>query len=138
MQQFQEISQANEAALETLNNTYDDYKRTTEAHIVQLEVNFQRFPSSYCPTQVIVLQSDRHALEEKLQAIKDEETKLKKTFADAELKFGADREAWLADKKTLEDTIVDLTTSEKAFTEDRLSRESAVQQQEERVKVCDC
>ena len=85
-----------------------------------------------------MLQFDEEALEEKLRVIKTEETKLRKASVDVELKFGADREARLADKKTLEDTIVDLTASEKAFTEDRLSRESAVQKQEERVKVCDC
>jgi hypothetical protein len=38
MQQFQEISQANEAALSALNATHDQYKAETEAQIAKNEV----------------------------------------------------------------------------------------------------
>jgi nucleoprotein TPR len=38
VQQFKEISQANETALEDLNATYDQYKTKTDAQIAQLEV----------------------------------------------------------------------------------------------------
>lgn len=37
VQQFQEISQANEAALASLNATYDEYKSVTEAQIATHE-----------------------------------------------------------------------------------------------------
>lgn len=40
MQQFQEISQANEAALAALNSTHDQYKADTEAQIARHEVPF--------------------------------------------------------------------------------------------------
>jgi nucleoprotein TPR len=43
--------------------------------------------------------------------------------------------AWTNDKKTLEDTIVDMSTSEKSSENDRTSRENEVRQQEERAKV---
>lgn len=38
VQQFQEISQANESALATLNASHDEYKATTEAQIAKHEV----------------------------------------------------------------------------------------------------
>jgi hypothetical protein len=38
VQQFQEISQANESALATLNATHDEYKASTEAQISKHEV----------------------------------------------------------------------------------------------------
>ena len=38
VQQFQEISQANEAALASLNQTYDEYRATTEAQLTLREV----------------------------------------------------------------------------------------------------
>lgn len=36
--QFKDISQANEAALESLNGTYDEFKASTEAQIARHEV----------------------------------------------------------------------------------------------------
>ena len=38
VQQFQDISQASEAALVTLTNTFDEYKATTEAQLTDREV----------------------------------------------------------------------------------------------------
>ena len=38
VQQFQEISQASETAFLTLTTTYDDYKSTSEAQILQYQV----------------------------------------------------------------------------------------------------
>lgn len=38
VQQFQEISQANEEALASLNATHDEYKAATEAQIARHEV----------------------------------------------------------------------------------------------------
>lgn len=49
--------------------------------------------------------------------------------------FETERIAWMNDKKTLEDTIVDMSTSEKYSENDRTSRENEVRQQEERAKV---
>ncbi|KAI0310134.1 TPR/MLP1/MLP2-like protein-domain-containing protein [Amylostereum chailletii] len=128
VQQFQEISQANEAALSTLNATYDDYKRTTEAQLSQLDVS---------PRLEFQFQSDNDALQDDLKRVEEELAKSKEALTEIQRSFEVEREAWLNDKKTLEDTIVDLTTSEKAIAEDRTSRESAVQQQEERVKAAE-
>ena len=49
--------------------------------------------------------------------------------------FEIAREEWQADKKTLEDAIVDMTAAEKNLAEDRLFRESNAQAHEERVRV---
>lgn len=49
--------------------------------------------------------------------------------------FESERIAWINDKKTLEDTIVDLSTSEKQTENDRNSREREVKELEERAKV---
>jgi nucleoprotein TPR len=38
VQQFREISQANEAALKSLDATYEEYKTSTEAQITRHEV----------------------------------------------------------------------------------------------------
>ena len=42
MQQFQEISQANEAALAALNTTHDEYKADAEAQLSRHEVCVDR------------------------------------------------------------------------------------------------
>ena len=60
----------------------------------------------------------------------------RQSLADMKRTYDSERESWTNDKRTLEDTIVDLTTSEKSSAEDRTSRETEVRQQEERVKVC--
>ena len=49
--------------------------------------------------------------------------------------FESERIAWINDKKTLEDTIVDLSTSEKQTENDRNSREREIRELEERAKV---
>ena len=47
-----------------------------------------------------------------------------------------ERTAWANDKIVLEDTIVDLSTSEKHSESDRVVREEEVHLQEQRAKVC--
>jgi nucleoprotein TPR len=54
---------------------------------------------------------------------------------DLQKSLETERIAWTNDKKVLEDTIVDLGTSEKVSENDRTSRETEVRQQEERAKV---
>ena len=51
--------------------------------------------------------------------------------------FDTERAAWVNDKKTLEGTIFDMTTSEKSVESDRASRESEIRQQEERAKAAE-
>lgn len=46
-----------------------------------------------------------------------------------------ERIAWANDKKTLEETIIDMSTSEKNSESDRASREGDIREQEERARV---
>ena len=66
--------------------------------------------------------------QEELAQLKGKQDELQKTF-------DAERAAWVSDKKTLEDTIVDLSTSERNAETDRSSREDDIRQLEERTKV---
>ncbi|KAF4577004.1 hypothetical protein EYR36_004990 [Pleurotus pulmonarius] len=118
VQQFQEISEANEAALASLNGTYDDYKASTEAQIARQD-------------------SERIALEEKLKIAQEELSQLRTTYAELQKTLESERTAWLNDKKTLEDTIVDMSTSEKSSESDRTSRENEYRQQEQRAKAAE-
>ena len=57
------------------------------------------------------------------------------TNTELQRKFDEDRAAWLNDKKTLEDTIVDLSTSAQSTQTDRGTWELEIHRQEERAKV---
>ncbi|KAG1780540.1 hypothetical protein EV702DRAFT_1078352 [Suillus placidus] len=113
MQQFQEISQANEAALTALNATHDQYKTVTEAQISKNELEYK-------------------ALQDKLRSVEVDVQQSANKFSELQRTFESERLVWTNDKKTLEDTIVDLSTSEKTSETDRTTRESEVRQQEER------
>ncbi|KAJ8593487.1 hypothetical protein M405DRAFT_595978 [Rhizopogon salebrosus TDB-379] len=116
MQQFQEISQANEAALTALNATHDQYKTETEAQIVKNELEYK-------------------ALEDKLRSIGEDLQQSTSKFSELQRTLESERQVWANDKRTLEDTIVDLSTSEKTSETDRSARESEVRQQEQRALV---
>lgn len=75
------------------------------------------------------------AIQEKLQAALLELAHLTAKHNDLQKTLETERTAWTNDKKTLEDTIVDMSTSEKHSDSDRTSRENEVRQQEERAKV---
>jgi nucleoprotein TPR len=48
VEQFKEISQANEVALSNLNSTFDEYKASTESQIARHEVRrLDHFPNSH-------------------------------------------------------------------------------------------
>ncbi|KAH8990434.1 hypothetical protein EDB86DRAFT_3080419 [Lactarius hatsudake] len=118
IQQFKEISQASEEALASLSTTHDEYKSTTES---QLAASW---------AQQETLQNNLKNVEQELEQARTSLTESKRSFESA-------REEWLADKKTLEDTIVDFTASEKNLAEDRLTRESDVHAHEERVRAAE-
>ncbi|KAF8547448.1 hypothetical protein OG21DRAFT_1490222 [Imleria badia] len=88
MQQFQDINQANGAALAALKTTHDEYTAGAEAQLSRHELEYK-------------------SLEEKLRS-KTSETELR---------------AWVNDKKTLEGTIVDMSTSERHPESDRATHE---------------
>jgi nucleoprotein TPR len=60
---------------------------------------------------------------------------LRTQYNDAQKTFEAERVAWINDKKTLEDTIVDMSTSEKHSESNRSSREQELRSLEEQAKV---
>ncbi|KAJ8468503.1 hypothetical protein ONZ51_g9602 [Trametes cubensis] len=118
VQQFQEISQANEAALATLNATHDEYRAATEAELAKR-------------------QSEIEALQEKLRAAEERLAQLSQANTELQQKFDSERLAWVNDKKTLEDTIVDMSTSAQHTQTDRTTWEAEVRQQEERAKAAE-
>jgi flagellar biosynthesis GTPase FlhF len=83
----------------------------------------------------VCFQAQQEALQSTLKAVEQELEQTRASLAETKRAFESAREEWQADKKTLEDTIVDMTTAEKNLAEDRLSRESDVQAHEERVRV---
>ncbi|KAF8132213.1 TPR/MLP1/MLP2-like protein-domain-containing protein [Mycena galopus ATCC 62051] len=123
VQQFREISQANEAALKSLDATYDDYKTSTEAQIARHQV-------------CCMISPPRHAADDLLQ-VGQELAQFTAKTNELQKSFETERTAWLNDKKVLEDTIVDLGTSEKHSESDRTSRENEVRQLEQRAKVAE-
>ncbi|KAL0960729.1 hypothetical protein HGRIS_005754 [Hohenbuehelia grisea] len=118
VQQFQEISQASEAALVSLNSTYDEYKASMEAQVARQE-------------------SEIKSLEEKLQAAQDQLSQLAATHTELQRTMDTERTTWLNDKKTLEDTIVDMSTSEKNSESDRTYRANELRRQEQRAKAAE-
>ncbi|KAK2465728.1 hypothetical protein APHAL10511_002272 [Amanita phalloides] len=118
VQQFKEISQASEEALANLNSTYDEYKISTEAQIARQE-------------------AEHAALQERLKEVREELSQLRGRHDEIRKTFDTERTAWASDKKTLEDTIIDLSTSEKNAETDRSSRENEIRHLEERTKAAE-
>jgi septal ring factor EnvC (AmiA/AmiB activator) len=77
------------------------------------------------------------ALQNTLKDAGQELTQTRTSLAETKCKFESAREEWKADRKTLEDAIVDMTAAEKNVAEDRLSRTivSLTHRHEERVRV---
>ncbi|CAA7262954.1 unnamed protein product [Cyclocybe aegerita] len=116
--QFQEISQASETALAALNSTFDEYKASSEAQIARHE-------------------SERQAMQERLDQATKELAELRTQYNEIQKTFEAERTAWINDKKTLEDTIVDMSTSEKHSESDRSTREQEMRSLEDRAKAAE-
>ena len=114
--QFQEISRASEAALQTLNTTYDEYKASSEGAIARYE-------------------SDIESLQAKLDAAVAELNTAKTQFSETQKALEQEKKALLADKKTLEGTIFELSNVEKTSESDRAARELEFRNLEDRTKV---
>jgi nucleoprotein TPR len=67
--------------------------------------------------------------------LNEELSQLKTKHSELQRNIETERALWLNDKKTLEDTIVDMSTSEKHLETDRTLRESTARELEERAKV---
>lgn len=132
-EQFQEISQASEVALAALNTTFDEYKTSSEAQIARHEVK----QSSYFDYSLIkiCIQSECKSLQGRLEEANTELLQIRAQHNEIQKSFETERTAWINDKKTLEDTIVDMSTSEKHSESDRNSWEQGMRALEERAKV---
>lgn len=75
------------------------------------------------------------ALEDKLRSVQSETTQFAEKHNELQKTLEIERTAWSNDKKILEDTIVDMSTSEKHSESDRSLRESESRRQEERAAV---
>ena len=80
-------------------------------------------------------EAEHAAVQERLQLAQEELAQLKGRQDELQKALDAERAAWANDKKTLEDTIVDLSTSERNAETDRSSREDDIRQLEDRAKV---
>jgi len=76
-------------------------------------------------------------LQAKLDQSNKELSELRAEYNNIQKSFEVERTAWINDKKTLEDTIVDMSSSEKHSENDRSSREQELRHLEDRAKVCD-
>ncbi|KAG6916320.1 hypothetical protein DXG01_007370 [Tephrocybe rancida] len=85
----------------------------------------------------MLFQSECQALKEKLESAQGELIALTAKYQELQKTFESERVAWTNDKKTLEDAIVDMTTSERHSESNRNSRETEVRQQEERAKAAE-
>ena len=76
-------------------------------------------------------------MEQKLVSAREELTQLQAKNAELQKAHEKDRADWLKDKKTLEETVYELSTSEQSTEADRTSREEAIRHQEERAKAAE-
>ena len=83
----------------------------------------------------IALQSECKSLQRRLEETNTELLQIRAQHNESQKSFETERTAWINDKKTLEDTIVDMSTSEKHTESDRSSWEEGVRTLEERAKV---
>ena len=83
----------------------------------------------------IALQSECKSLQGRLEETNVELLQIRTQNNEMLKSFETDRTAWINDKKTLEDTIVDMSTSEKHSESDRTSWEEGMRALEERAKV---
>ena len=76
-------------------------------------------------------------MEQKLASAREELTQLQAKNTELQKAHEKDRADWLKDKKTLEETVYELSTSEQSTEADRTSREEAIRHQEERAKAAE-
>ncbi len=84
---------------------------------------------------VLFSQSEVKSLQERVEQSDNELAEVRARSNESQKRFEAERTSWINDKKTLEDTIVDLSSSEKQTESDRNSREQEMRVLDERVKV---
>jgi nucleoprotein TPR len=79
-------------------------------------------------------QLEYKALQEKLQSVREEASQSTDKYSELKRTLESERAAWFSDKKTLEDTIVDMSTSERHSESDQ-SLQTEARRQAERATV---
>lgn len=74
-------------------------------------------------------------MEERLQVLQQQIDQVKAKYQELQQAFDTERTAWANDKKVLEDTIVDISTSERHSEEDKIQWEQDLKAQEKRAQV---
>lgn len=118
VQQCQDISQASEAALQSLSSTHEEYKDSTEAQIAKYE-------------------GQQKSLEGQIGSLQEEINRLNAKNVELQQLLEKERAAFTQDKKMLEDTIVDITASEANQRSDQAAHEKEIREQMECARVCD-
>ena len=131
--QYKEIGEASESALAQLMQTHEEYKSNSEAELRKLEVRFllHRVLRKCWKGK----QTQSKALEGRLASMHDEVKRLTEKNSELQQTLESERASFVQDKKTLEETIVEITESQVNAQTDQTSRESEVREQMERVKV---
>ena len=83
-----------------------------------------------------IIKLEYKSLEGKLHSVQQDLQQWTNKFNDLQKTLETERSAWANDKKTLEDTIVDMTTSERHSESDRATHEREVRTLEARAVVC--
>ena len=81
-------------------------------------------------------QSEIQALQEKLRLAEERLNEVTQQNAEIQRTFDSERAAWVNDKKELEATILDMTTSAQHSQTDKSTWEAEIRHQEQRAKVC--
>lgn len=80
------------------------------------------------------VQSEQTSLREKLEAVRIELRKSSEALVTVQQNLENERKAWTEDKKLLEDTIADMSSTERSIESAQASRQGELQQLEERAK----
>ena len=75
-------------------------------------------------------------MEDKLSSLQQELEQIKTKYQELQQVFDRERAAWADDRKLLEGTIVDMSTSEKHSEENKNKWEQDLKAQEQRARVC--
>jgi len=133
MDQFKDLSQASEAAFEKINSAYEEYKTATETEMSRREVYISYFLRSLFPKIHVFIQADIQSLQERIRAAEVELATSSERIKELQNQFEEERKALIADKQTLEATIVDMSSSASHAQTDETERMNMMKMFEERV-----
>ena len=116
----------------SLNTTYDEFKASTESQITMHEVRDKHLLMSI--VSHFLVQSEQTSLRERLETVQIELRESREALATVQQNLESERKAWTEDKKLLEDTIADMSSTERSIESSQASRLGELQQLEQRAK----